>query len=98
MEAWEMVVDLDFVEVSSGEMITMDDNSSGAWAYAPGGTQSSTGVELNVSETWLDSYGTTLDSYPYQTYIHEIGHAIGLGHQGNYNGKRHLRDRQPLPQ
>src|SRR5205823_9581974 len=24
--------------------------------------------------------------YSYQTYLHEIGHALGLGHQGPYNG------------
>ena len=29
---------------------------------------------------------TGIDSYGYQTYIHEIGHALGLGHQGPYNG------------
>ena len=26
------------------------------------------------------------NSYSLQTYIHEIGHALGLGHAGNYNG------------
>lgn len=85
MEAWEMVVDLDFVEVSSGEMITMDDESSGAFAYSPGGSGQD-GVELNVSTNWVADYGTSIDSYSFQTYVHEIGHAIGLGHQGDYNG------------
>ena len=27
-----------------------------------------------------------LDSYSFTTYIHEIGHALGLGHAGPYNG------------
>ncbi|KIC43929.1 hypothetical protein RA29_21625, partial [Tateyamaria sp. ANG-S1] len=85
MEAWEMAVNLDFVEVSSGEMITMDDEESGAFAYSPN-SGSSNGVELNVSRAWLTNNGTSIDSYSFQTYIHEIGHAVGLGHQGDYNG------------
>ncbi|MEM1150380.1 MAG: M10 family metallopeptidase, partial [Pseudomonadota bacterium] len=88
MEAWEMVVDIDFVEVASGnEQITVDDAvSNSAWAYLPGGSEPGTGVEMNVGTGWLSSYGTTLDSYSFQTYIHEFGHALGLNHQGNYNG------------
>ena len=85
MDAWEMVVDLDFTEVLSGEIITMDDESSGAYAYFPGSTGSD-GVELNVSKSWVTYYGSSIDSYSFQTYVHEIGHAIGLGHQGPYNG------------
>lgn len=85
MDAWEMVVDLDFQEVAFGEMLTVDDNNSGAYAYFPGNS-SWDGVEINVGTGWLDTYGTTLDSYSFQTYIHEFGHALGLGHQGSYNG------------
>lgn len=85
MEAWEMVADLEFVEVNSGEMITLDDEDSGAFAYFPNSGSTAAGVELNVSKSWLSSYGTSLDSYSFQTYIHEFGHALGLNHQGNYN-------------
>ncbi|MEO0659445.1 MAG: hypothetical protein AAFY74_18535 [Pseudomonadota bacterium] len=86
METWEMVADVDFVEVSFGETITLDDEDSGAFAYYPNAGSTSAGVELNVSKGWLSSYGTTLNSYSFQTYIHEFGHALGLRHQGNYNG------------
>ena len=85
MDAWEMVANLDFQIVTSGEMITMDDELSGAFAYAPN-SGSSSGVEMNVSTNWVSTYGTSIDTYSFQTYLHEIGHAIGLGHQGNYNG------------
>ena len=42
--------------------------------------------EVNVSTGWLVEYGTDLNSYSFTTYIHEIGHALGLGHPGDYNG------------
>ncbi|WP_299728132.1 M10 family metallopeptidase [uncultured Tateyamaria sp.] len=85
MDAWEMVANLEFQIVTSGEMITMDDELSGAFAYAPN-SGSSGGVELNVSQSWISTYGTSIDTYSFQTFMHEIGHAIGLGHQGDYNG------------
>lgn len=93
LEAWETVANIDFLEVSSGEMITFDDEEAGAFAFAPNSGSTSTangdsrsGVELNISRAWLDTNGTSIDSYSFQTYLHEIGHALGLGHQGQYNG------------
>ncbi|WP_299628679.1 M10 family metallopeptidase [uncultured Tateyamaria sp.] len=92
MDAWEMVANIDFQIVTSGEMITVDDEDSGAFAYYPNtgstsiaGGDNTNGVELNVSKQWLVNSGTTLDSYSFQTYVHEFGHALGLNHLGDYN-------------
>jgi hypothetical protein len=38
-----------------------------------------------VSTQWLLDYGTGLNSYSFQSYVHEVGHALGLGHAGDYN-------------
>lgn len=88
LQAWSDVTGFKFTETTSAKAsIVFDDNQSGAFSgssYSGNGSISQSIV--NVSTDWLKSYGTTLNSYSYQTYIHEIGHALGLGHAGNYNG------------
>ena len=86
MEAWESVADIQFAEISGPAQITFTDNQPGAYSsyYAFGGTTQS--AVINVSASWLNAWGTQIDDYPFSTYLHELGHALGLGHQGNYNG------------
>jgi serralysin len=84
--AWEMVADLDFVQVSSGADITFRDDLGGAFSTyttSGGNTQS---AEVNISTGWIANEGTRIGDYGLQTYIHEIGHALGLGHMGPYDG------------
>jgi len=88
LESWELAADIQFVEVESGGDIIVDDEESGAFAWSEIMLSDTTEIitsYVNVDQAWLDLYGVTLDSYAFSTYVHEFGHALGLGHLGNYN-------------
>ena len=86
LEAWTNVTGINFRFVESDADITFDDEERGAlsrFTNISGGQIISSFV--NVSADWLNENGSTIDSYSFFTYIHEIGHALGLGHAGPYN-------------
>jgi len=83
-----------FVEVSSGKgainLGTANLGSGiGGWAYYPGAGTNGTTDRSVQGDVWITNqygYGNpTKGTWEYTTYIHEIGHAIGLKHPGNYN-------------
>jgi Ca2+-binding RTX toxin-like protein len=82
---WSDVIGVNFLEVANGGQIEFDDADDGAYSTGIWGGGITTSAQVNVSTQWLTDYGTGLTSYAFQAYIHEIGHALGLGHAGNYN-------------
>jgi Ca2+-binding RTX toxin-like protein len=60
-------------------------DGSGAYAYYPGSTSSS----ARAGDVWLNySVSTTSlppGTYSYAAIAHEVGHAVGLSHPGEYN-------------
>lgn len=88
LDTWELMADVQFIETQSGGDIVVDDDEDGAFAQytlsEEGGGNIRTSY-VNVDVDWIAEYGATLDSYAFTAYVHEFGHALGLGHMGNYN-------------
>ena len=93
LSVWEEVSSLSFVRDETGNaLLVFDDEESGAFASNDTGSIDADGFRIiesafiNVETSW-DGGNTNIESYTYQTYIHEVGHALGLGHAGPYNGQ-----------
>ena len=86
LEAWTNVTGIDFRFVESDADITFDDEEPGGFASTTWSDNQIIFSYVNIPKGWLDTHGSTIDSYSFFAYIHEIGHALGLGHPGPYNG------------
>ena len=88
LSLWSSTTGLRFSTVTGTAKsdIAFTNNSSGQ-AYTSWSTK---GVNIEVAQNWMAGWPTAQQwgkgSYGLQTFIHEIGHALGLDHGGEYNG------------
>ena len=77
LQQWSAVVPVTFREVTAGAKIIFENIAPGAFF-----TQAS--KLLNIGQTF---WGGNFEpgGYGFQAFLHEIGHALGLGHGGPYN-------------
>lgn len=87
---WSEVASISFVEVADagagGTIRFATESLSEASGYAYYPSSDATGGDIWIANNYAYNTSPAVGGYGYLTLMHEIGHAIGLKHPGDYNG------------
>jgi methionine-rich copper-binding protein CopC len=84
LATWDDLIGQSFVQGTPGQTAIEMAYTSTEIGYAHAYYPSVGSAWFNATESSLVS--TALGEYGFQTFVHEIGHALGLDHMGDYNG------------
>lgn len=90
LDAWANVSGINFRIVNNNAQITFDDR--GGEGSTPTAEVSTNGraivsAEINITKEVFPGGRVDFFGHGYYTYLHEIGHALGLYHPGPYSGR-----------
>ena len=84
LDAWSLVTGIAFEETSESDNANILFTSNPAKSPQAIHPDTNNKASVNIPPAHLEDYGTKLSNRPLKTFIHEIGHAIGLDHPGPY--------------
>jgi serralysin len=97
LDVWTEATGIEFKIVRKKAEIVIDDNNPEAYTGTTVDGNTITAATINIGRTWLTQNGKGLQDYSMLTFIHEMGHALGLGHGGIYGGRPEDNPPSPLP-
>ena len=82
LDTWTAVTGIGFRETTSDPDITVR-QPAGNLAETSLLEDPTAGTVVRIGTAWLPNNGP---DYTFSTFVHELGHALGLSHPGDYNG------------